>query len=45
MTKEPIANINYANLPRNATARPPHPRSGYSEGQEMFLAPSAGKQT
>ena len=25
--------------------RLPHPRSGDSQGQEMFLAPSADKQT
>ena len=33
------------NLPVNAIVRLPHPRSGDSQGQEMFLAPSADKQT
>ena len=31
----------YTNLPVNATVRLPHPRSGDSQGQETFLAPSA----
>ena len=35
----------YTNLPVNATVRLPHPRSGDSQGQEMFLTPSADKQT
>ena len=35
----------YTNLPVNATVRLPHPRSGDSQGQETFLAPSADKQT
>ena len=35
----------YANLPVNAIVRLPHPRSGDSQGQETFLAPSANKQT
>ena len=35
----------YANLPVNAIIRLPHPQSGYSQGQETFLAPSADKQT
>ena len=30
----------YANLPVNAIVRLPHPRSGDSQGQETFLAPS-----
>ena len=37
----------YTNLPLllNAIARLPHPQSGDSQGQEVCLAPSAGKQT
>ena len=35
----------YTNLPVNAKARLPHPRSGDSRGQETFLVPSAGNQT
>ena len=37
----------YTNLPVNAIAivRLPYPRSGDSQGQETFLAPSADKQT
>ena len=35
----------YANLPINVRVRLPHPRSGDSQGQETFLAPSADKQT
>ena len=35
----------YANLPVNVIVRPSHPRSGDSQGQETFLAPSADKQT
>ena len=35
----------YTNLPVNAIVRLPHPRSGDSQGQETFLAPSADKQT
>ena len=34
----------YTNLPVNAITRLPHPRSGDSQGQETFLAPSADKQ-
>ena len=30
---------------RNVIVRLPHPRSGYSQGQETFLAASADKQT
>ena len=30
----------YTNLPVNAIVRLPHPRSGNSQGQETFLAPS-----
>ena len=30
----------YKNLPVNAIVRVPHPRSGDSQGQETFLAPS-----
>ena len=30
----------YTNLSVNALVRPPHPRSGNSQGQETFLAPS-----
>ena len=35
----------YRNLPVNVIVRLPHPRSGDSQGQETFLAPSADKQT
>ena len=35
----------YAHLPANVIVRLPHPWSGDSQGQEMFLAPSADKQT
>ena len=35
----------YANLPVNVIVKLPHPRSGDSQGQETFLAPSADKQT
>ena len=35
----------YTNLPVSDIVRLPHPRSGDSQGQEMFLAPSADKQT
>ena len=35
----------YTNLLVNAIVRLPHPWSGYSQGQEMFLAPSADKET
>ena len=35
----------YANLPVNVIVRLPHPRSGDSQGQEPFLAPSVDKQT
>ena len=35
----------HTNLPVNVIVRPPHPRSRDSQGQETFLAPSAGKQT
>ena len=35
----------YTNLPVNAIVKLPHPRSGDSQGQERFLAPSADKQT
>ena len=35
----------YINLPDNIIVRLPHPRSGHSQGQETFLAPSADKQT
>ena len=35
----------YTNLPVNTIVRLPHPRSGDSQGQETFLAPSADKQT
>ena len=31
----------YTNLPINAIVRLPHPWSGDSQGQEMFLPPSA----
>ena len=34
----------YTNLPVNAIVRL-HPRSGHSQGQEKFLAPSADNQT
>ena len=33
------------NLPVNAIVRLSHPRSGDSQGQETFLAPSADNQT
>ena len=35
----------YAHLLICAVVRLPHPRSGDIQGQETFLAPSAGKQT
>ena len=35
----------HTNLPVNAIVRLPHPRSGDSQGQETFLAPSGDKQT
>ena len=35
----------YINLPVSDIVRLPHPWSGDSQGQEMFLAPSADKQT
>ena len=35
----------YENLPVNVIVKLPHPRSGDSQGQETFLAPSADKQT
>ena len=35
----------YTNLPVDVIVRLPHPRSGDGQGQEMFLAPSADKQT
>ena len=35
----------YTNLLVNAIVRLSHPQSGYSQGQETFLAPSADKQT
>ena len=35
----------YTNLPVDVIVRLPHPRSGDSQGQEMFLAPSADNQT
>ena len=35
----------YINLPLNAIVRLPYPRSGDSQGQETFLAPSVDKQT
>ena len=35
----------YTYLPENAKVRLPHPRRGDSQDQEMFLAPSVGKQT
>ena len=35
----------YASLPVNVKVGLPHPRSGYSQGQETILAPSADKQT
>ena len=35
----------HTNLPVNAIDRLPHPRSGDSQDQETFLAPSADKQT
>ena len=34
----------YTNLPVNVIARLLHPRSGDSQGQETFSAPSADKQ-
>ena len=34
----------YTNLPVDAIVRLPHPRSGDSQCQETFLAPSADKQ-
>ena len=35
----------YGNLPVNVIVRLPHPRSGDSQDQETFLAPSADKKT
>ena len=35
----------YTNLPVNPIVTLQHPRSGDSQGQETFLAPSADKQT
>ena len=35
----------YKNLPVDVIVRLPHPRSGDTQGQETFLAPSADKQT
>ena len=35
----------YTDLPVNVIVRLSHPRSGDSQGQEKFLAPSADKQT
>ena len=35
----------YTNSLVNAIVRLPHPRSGDSQGQETFLAPSDDKQT
>ena len=35
----------HTNLPVDDKVRLPHPRSGNSQGQERFLAPSADKQT
>ena len=35
----------YTNFPMDAILRPPHPRSGNSQGQETFSEPSADKQT
>ena len=35
----------YIYIPVNVIVRLPHPRSGDSQGQETFLAPSADKQT
>ena len=35
----------YANLPVNVIVKLPHPRSGDSQGQETFLAPSVDKHT
>ena len=35
----------HTNLPVSDIVRLPHPRSGDSQGQETFLAPSADKQT
>ena len=34
----------YTNLPVNSIVRLPHPRSGDSQGQETFLAPSTDKE-
>ena len=35
----------YTNLPSNAIVRLPHPGSGETRGQEMFLASYADNQT
>ena len=35
----------YTNLSVNTIVRLPHPRSGDSQGQETFLAPSADNQS
>ena len=34
----------FTNLPVNTIVRLPHPRSGSSQGQETFLAPSIDKR-
>ena len=35
----------HSNLPVDVIVKIPHPRSGDSQGQETFLAPSADKPT
>ena len=35
----------YINLPVSDIVRQPHPRSGDSQGQETFLAPSVNMET
>ena len=40
-----MVNHIYTNLQANTIIRLPHPRSGDSQGQKTFLAPSSDKQT
>ena len=40
-----MASYIYTNLPRNVIVRLLHPRSGGSQNQETFLAPSSDNQT
>ena len=40
-----VAEYIYTNVTLNVIVRLPHPRNGYRQGQERFLAPSADNQT